>query len=247
MTHFVIPYKIPENPVFGWELMFCLRGIEKYFRDDYDITIIGDCPAWVDQSKLTFISNEHSFRKLESPNAKINDQYLIAAEFYQDFVVIHDDMYMVNECSFNDFKTPKYIENNLYYTFSDEEGKALSKFQRNIRRAWKFLKDNQLPYTKNFIAHYPFFVESDKLKEVHNKVDLTLGYPFENIFYNFLREKGEFIKSYKSGHYTVKDNDINSKAKILNHDELGFICQPWIINLLYKLFPNQSKYEKPRN
>jgi len=245
MTHFVIPYKIPENPVFGWELMFCLRGIEKYYKDPYDITLIGECPTWLNRSSLNFIENIHRDKNLPI-QGKIASHYLIASEIYENFIVIHDDMYMVNECSFDDFKIPKYIEDKLFYSFSDEETLNLNKFQKSIRNTWKILKDNQLPYSKNFIAHYPFFIESDKIKEIHKKFNLTNKYPFENLYYNYFKENGEYIKNYKSGHYYAEDDSINSKAKILNHDEMGFIYQPWIINLLYKLFPEPSKYEISR-
>jgi hypothetical protein len=245
MTHFIIPYKIPRNPVFGWELMFCLRGIEKYYKSDYNITIIGECPDYIDQNQLIFLQNDQSSKDLKEICCKINDHYLIASEFYEDFVVIHDDMYMVNECNYDNFKNPKYIETDINYTFSKDESKILTVFQKKLRNTWKVLKDRGSQCNKNYIAHFPFLVNSEKLKILNEEFDLRRNnHPFENLYYNYFEIEGEPLLNLKSGHYFPEDHQINNKAKILNHDEKGYIYQPWIITLLYKLFPKPSRFEK---
>jgi hypothetical protein len=108
------------------------------------------------------------------------------------------------------------------------------------------MKDQGYSYKKNFISHFPFYVEKDKLIELNKQVSIRDNFPFENLYYNYFKMDGVPLGNLKSGHYSSKDQTINNKALILNHDEIGFIKQPWIINLLYKLFPNQSKFEIPK-
>jgi hypothetical protein len=238
----VIPYKIPSNPIFGWELMFCLRSIEKNFKEDFDITIIGECPDYIDQTKVNFIEHNPEF---ENAFSVVNSHYYVAAKHFDNFLVFHDDMYVVDECSLDDFLEPKFIEIVNNFNFSDEETKTLDEFQKRMRAAYKELRDNNLNYMKNFCAHYPFFVETSKLLKLKHSIDVVeKQLPFDYFYFNFFEYEGEPISNLKSGHYQLRDTKINNKAKILNHDELGYIYQPWIINVLYRLFIEPSSFEK---
>jgi hypothetical protein len=155
---------------------------------------------------------------------------------------------MVNKCYKKDFQYPKLIEKNIKYTFTKEEDQRLIPFQKVMRDTWKMLVNKGFHNINNYAAHFPFRVESEKIQSLSNVINFTEeAFIFEVLYFNYYKSKYEPIDSLKSGHYTPEDIKINPKAKILNHNNAGYIYQPWIINLLYKLFNSQSKYEKDFN
>jgi len=243
ITHFVYPYKIPDNPIFGWELMFSLRALEANFKGDFDITIIGDIPSWINTSSVLCI--QHNIpSKEEYPGKFINPRYLLAADLYDDFMIIHDDMYMVNIVTPEDLWKVRYLEKDISYKFTEEEYNSLTHHQKIMWNVHKELKEMGIAQNNNYVTHAPFGFNSKKLLDLHRKVDLSRQIIIENYYYNFYGIEGEPIGDYRSGHYKPEDIQVNKKAKFLNHDEAGYIYHMWILDLLLKLFPKKSRFEK---
>jgi hypothetical protein len=243
MTHFVYPYILPKNPVFGWELLYSIRSIAYNFQGDYDITVIGEIPGWLKDTSvkaIQFSNNEYGLRVQSKTNQKI----LLAADLYPDMVLMHDDYYIINKCTKEDFTQIRRLSETLNYNSSEE---GLSRFQKQIRWTYFRLKELNKPYRTNFCTHAPFYYESDKLKEIHQVFNLTSTGEYtiitENAYYNYFEVPNIPLGSFRAGYWGKSNNGIPPEAKILNHDEKGYNENQWIQTYLRKQFPYRCQHE----
>ncbi len=247
ISHFVFPYIIPKNPVFGWELMYSIRSIYANYKDAFDITIIGEIPAWINTSEIKCIQfdNNHYGKRVAS---RTNQKLLLAADAYDDIydniVWMNDDIMLVNECSLTDFKIPRYISDNL--TYVDDE-KGLNTFKKLMRYTWFQLKDTGKPNNFNFASHVPMLFESKRIKELHKKFNLTSCGDYTTLtslaYFNYFDIEGKPVGDYRVGYWGETDTKIIKNTKILNFDDKGFFHNPWIISYLNGLFPKKSPAE----
>ena len=252
MTHFVYPYSIPRDPRFGWELVYSLRSIYQFYKDPFDITIIGEIPSWINTREVKCIELYNSdpvlFPRVQS---RTNEKILTAAEIYDDIVVMHDDYYLIDNCYKKDFTQIRYLSNTMHYNFSEEESKRLTMFQKQLRYTSKRLKSLNKSYTINFATHAPFYYESNKLNYLQKIFPLVKEKAqeapvLEVAYYNyFLDEIGNIVHlgDFRAGFWYDKTQGDLNKAKILNHDEKGFIMNPSIMAFLLKLFPQKCPAE----
>jgi hypothetical protein len=247
ITHFIYPYIIPRNPVFAWELMYSLRSLHYNFLGKYDVTIIGEIPDWVNTQKVRCIrldnSDPEQFPRVQS---RTNQKILVAADMYENIVLMHDDFYLINSCDLDTFKTIRYIDDNLNYDPINENG--LTRFQRQVRSTYFRLKELQKPNKKNFALHGPLYFESEKLKLLNDYFDLTSTGEYsviiENAYYNYFEVESQLLeKDYRVGFWGPSKIKNIENFKILNHDERGFFTNPWILDYLQKKFPKKSPLE----
>jgi len=245
VTHFVYPYIIPKNPIFGWELMFSLRSLEAHYKEDFDVTIIGEIPNWIKDTSLIaiqFSNNDYGLRVQSKTNQKI----LLAADLYPDMVLMHDDYYLIKNCTKEDFTKIRYLSDKLNYSPHSDNG--LTRFQKQIRYTYFQLKKRQKRFTYNFCTHAPFYYQSDKLKELHKEFNLTPTGEHtiitENAYYNYFDVPCVPVADFRIGYWSKSDKPISKTAKILNHDEKGYVENPWILDFLRVMFPKKSRFEK---
>jgi len=245
MTHFVYPYIIPKNPVFGWELMFSLRSLESNYLGEFDITIIGDLPDWLNPTAIKFIPFKNfDNTSIELKASNINLRYAEAAKIYDAFTVVHDDMYLVNKCTPENLNKWRHLEKDFKYLGTPEEYNNLSLFQKLVKNTHDLLKKNSRQYNINYITHTPFEILSDEFSEIQKIYGEDMPYPYNYLVGNHFQKPSIYLGDFVSGHFSQDDYQLNKKAKILCHDEIGYLYQPWIINLLYQLFPKSSRFEK---
>lgn len=242
-THFVYPYIIPKDPVFGWELLYSIRSIYQNFKDPFDITIIGEIPSWVNTAEIKSIQLDNNyFPRVQS---RTNQKFLVAAEMYPDIVVMHDDYYIMNSCGRTDLTQIRHLPQLLNYNLMGDIG--LTRFQREIRHTYFELKKLNKPYTRNFCTHTPFYYQSDKLFELNKKFDLVTSGAhtiiLENAYYNYFGVPSIDVSNFRIGYWGVSNKNIDPDAIILNHDEKGFIQNPWIITILTAKFSNKCRGE----
>ena len=246
MTHFIYPYILPKDPVFGWELMYSLRSLEANYNGDFDVTIIGEIPDWIKTNSLLAIQfDNNDSQVLPRVQSRTNQKFLLAADIYPDMVIMHDDYYLINKCNKEDFTGIRYLAETLNYNTSEN---GLTRFQKQIRWTYFQLQEKNKPYRKNFCTHSPFYYKSSKLKELHLEFNLTSGGEYtiitENAYYNYFEVPSIPLNNFRVGYWGKSDNNIPPEAKILNHDEKGYTQNPWILDLLRTMFPKKSKFEK---
>jgi len=252
MLHFVYPYIIPKDERFGWELKYSIRSLFKFCPTDFDITIVGERPDWLkDHPKLTFIEL-HNSDPIKYPRVQFrsNQKLLKAAELYKSVVLIHDDMYFIREVTEEQIKIPWYVADDMHYNNSAAETANLTMFQKQLRNTSNILKELGKPYTRNYAAHTPMYFESAKLFELNDVFPLVREYQekssiVEVAYYNYFGTNvSAHADQYRLGYWY--DNEFGNReiAKVLNHDESGYLKNPWIKTYLDDLFPDKSPLEK---
>jgi len=243
MVHIVYPYKIPQDKRFGWELKYSLRSLEKNFKEDFDVTIIGEIPDWIDTTKVTCVlfDNDHLDCQRQS---KINQKILKASEFFEEFIVFNDDIYLMKETSLQDLKIPRRIQD---LDFDFRVPKQPKSFKAQLRNSYYVLKDLGKQHKKNFVSHCPHFYKTGNIKEIQKFIDLApISYPsvlFENIYFNFIGESGKSATGFRYGCWRENCKEYSGE-QIFNHNENGSIKNQFIEEFLSNEFKEKSRFEK---
>ena len=258
-THFVYPYIVPKDERFGWELMYSIRSIYKFFQGPFDITIVGEQPEWLntEHPDCTFIYLDNSDPVLyPRVQFRSNEKLLKAAELYKSLVFIHDDMYFIKPVTLDEIKRPKYEADDMYYANTQEETKRLTMFQKQLRNASNILKAKGKPYIRNYASHCPMWYESKKLFQLSKLFPMVVKYGKESVvtevaYYNYFKGstglEDQHSSEFRAGFwYDNNLGDLN-RAKVLNHDERGYLANPWIKDYLDKLELVKSPLEKENN
>lgn len=245
--HIVYPYKQPTDKGFGWELKYSMRSLYNNLKCDFDITIIGDIPDWVDSTEVTCIDYDN-ININGQRQTKINQKILKACDFYDDFIVFNDDINVMNPIYPEVLMIPRKTGNTLNYT--DRKISQTNSFNSQMKNAYYILKDLGKQFNVNFVSHCPHYYETKKIKEIQKTIDLApIGFPekpsvvFENVYYNFFNEDGETSDFFRYGCWGRGCKEY-ARQDILNYDERGAGCNPWIKELLGKRFPKKCKGEK---
>ena len=246
MTHFVYPYKEPLDRNFGWELKMSLRSIHKNFKGHFDITIIGEIPSWVDQSVVRCIKldNDHVNTQRQG---KINQKIIKAADLFDEFVVMNDDICFMKETTDEDLRVSRKLDKKL--NFKKREISQKNSFSSQMRNTFFILKDAGYQHDVNFVSHCPHYYNSEKIRSMLTEFDVSpKGFPdvpsvvFENLYWNFIGESGENSKDYRFGCWS-KDCEYDGQ-QVFNFDENGSIYNSWIKKFLFKEFDLKCRAEK---
>ncbi len=250
ITHFVYPYIVPRHPAFGWELLYSIRSIYANFEGEFDITIIGEIPDWIDPSASASdihcveFDNNHWGKRVAS---RTNQKLLLAADMFDDFVWMNDDIYLINLCNKEDFIIPRYVSDKLKYTEGPKAEKGLNTFKKLMRYTWFQLQERGKPNNFNYSAHTPMYFLSPLVKELHEEFNITSIGDYTTLttlaYFNYFGIEGKPVGNYRIGYWGESDAKIKKESKILNHDERGFWHNPWIISYLNGKFPKKSPIE----
>ncbi len=250
MTHFVFPYIDvgKRNPAFGWELMYSIRSIYANFVGEFNITIIGEIPSWIDRNTdglhCIEFDNNHWGKRVAS---RTNQKLLLAADMFDDFVWMNDDIYLISRCDRDDFTTPRYVSDELKYTKGPDGEKGLNTFKKLMRYTWFQLEEMGKPNNFNFSSHTPMHFSSPKIKELDKKFNITSIGDYTTLttlaYFNYFGIEGKPVGDYRVGYWGESDVKIKKETQILNHDEKGFWHNPWIVSYLNGKFPKKSPIE----
>jgi hypothetical protein len=240
--HIVYPYKLPDNPEFGWELKYSLRSLVANFVDDFDDTVIGDIPDWINQETVRCIELKNDNLPAQR-QSKINQKILKATELFEDFIVFNDDIFLMRSTLASDLQVPRKI-GDLQFNF--RKPKTPNSFTAQCRNSYYTLKDLGKQFKKNFVSHCPHYYETEKIKEIQQHIDLApISFPsviFENIYFNFFGEYGEESRGFRCGCWSLKCKKYNGE-QILNFDETGASHNPWIKKIIEEKFNKKSRFE----
>jgi hypothetical protein len=244
----VYPYIIPESPIFGWELKYSIRSLYKYYQEPFDITIIGEIPSWINSTEIRCISYDNSSEK--SIANRLYEKYLMAAEIYNEFIVIHDDMFLMNPVNEKDIQKlyylhelcpQDYLQKNL---FKEKNG-----FQRALINSLQKLHMLGKPQYYNFILHKPFPIQSEKLINLHHLIGTDdIGHAFEQLYYGYYLQEDTVVEKIsekiKYGIYDEKRIFIPEETKFLNISENGYLCHLNLKILFETFFHEKSLAEE---
>ena len=247
VTHFVYPYLCTEGEGY-YDLMYSIRSLYKYFKGDFDVTLVGDKPNYYNGK---YIPRIHVPKY--SPQVNTLILFDTIADIYDEFIVINDDMILINDCTKSDF-TKQYHINNDLNGFDNPNIELIDSFYTTtLLNAYTLLKSEKKP-TKSFSAHVPHFIESKKLKTLISKFDLLGheakeqgGVPLDTLYNNYFMNRKNVLlaDSIRIGIWDkVEFSKLNFNKKMLNFNELGFKRNPELAKYVFNKFIQKSPLEK---
>jgi len=236
--HFVYPLK--KSSVGDCEeFKYSLRCLESNVKDDFDVTVIGYQPKWLDISKVNIIRYPQC--AYASKNTLL--AFEIAANMFNDFVFMHDDFFINQKVTLEDLKTVLYLQD-----FNDIKTFGSRIFQQLLKILFEEVKQKGL-YGLNYATHSPYYMESKYVKEVieeFNLWDKEKFASFEGYYYNYIRKEKEAVKmdKYKYGMYRqeVFDKNRADKSRFLNFDENGMVFG--MFDYIKEKYNKKSIFEK---
>ena len=240
----VYPYRIPKENIDNcYELRNSFRSIYKNFKGDFKITLIGDIPDWVNRKEVICIELDN-LKITAQRQTKINEKIMKATEYYDDFIVFNDDIYILKETKPFEFCIPRIHQTNL----GNREFNTI--FEKQTFNTIKELEKINIFNKLNTVVHCPYWYQSEKIEEINKKISFTpygdKSVVFEVLYFNYFDYFTLFskkAKGFRVGCYNTKNEKIiREKLKdaiIFNHDENGFRKNPWIIDILKNKFPEK--------
>lgn len=250
MIDIIIPYILgPDN---GLELKYALRSIEKNFKDEYKICIIGDLPDWcinVFHIAQNSIEDNNDFVRFRDTQSKI----LTACktkEISKDFIYSYDDIFFISDCTIKDFKTPYAVSDKKKQPFAQwfEGCNAGNNWIKLLRKTLLLLHEEK----KNIFdceTHTPRLYNKDNCLKLFRQYGLSDSpYMFATLYFNNFANNIKILSklnNFKAGIYnpTKKAGIIRlcKHAKVLNVGKKAYDKE--LISALEELFPHPSKYE----
>ncbi len=233
MIQFVYPL-VPSK--WGQEIRYSLRSLDLYFRDTFQVLILGEKPSW-----MTNVSNVNNLDRQGVPtDVNMGIKYKWCAENLSgEFVFLADDVYLLKSACIEDIKLTTYISDlNLVKI-------------RGTRRWQKLLwstydRAKELGYHGyNFETHLPKYIEVDKLKEVIKLFQITEGkHLLHQAYYSVFPYNDPIKETRKVGYYNKNDalNPQFGDAMWLNHDDNGLTNQ--LKTSIISKFQTPSKFER---
>lgn len=220
-----IPYKDEVHK--GLELKYALRSIKKNLIGWDEIILIGDRPDWYRGTSYWFDYNgEKEYR--------IYKRMLFACDLENvsdDFVMWHDDHYLLKLLHVNDIK--------YWYDHMLEEKAKLNFGNRHAARLRNTLE--MFPNGKHFDIHVPIIFNKQKLKEIEPqwKRELVL----KSFYCNSYNIEGEQMEEARKIEGAFSKLEIRDKINGHLFFSTGQgICSP-MVEIFEELFPHKSKFE----
>jgi hypothetical protein len=250
MIDIVIPYIIgPDN---GLELKYALRSFERYFKDEYKISIIGEIPDWcvnVYQVNQAPIQDNMPFVRFRDTLAKLHTA-CNTPEISADFIYTYDDIYLLKDTFTKDLLQPlaladKSSEPPSQWFISSDAGPNWKKL---LGKTLLLLKEEKKTMY-NCETHTPRYYNKERVLKLFKKYGLlTNPYMFSSLYINNYYRNIKVLSQlniFKAGLYQpMKEAGILRmcrNAKVLNVGRGGYDQE--LKSALNKLFPEPSKFE----
>ena len=244
----VIPY-IKEFAQ-GNELQLALRGWAEFFKNDFNIVIIGSREDWMND-EVDGLDIIECKRKGNNPPIDIAHKMLLAIEsdlVTDKFIWANDDQYLISPCILSDFEILKSdglikgpFPNNLY--------------GRNKEATLELLKKASGP-TWDYSTHTPLVYEKERLKNLIEKFKLTKNAKLiSSLYFNWyfpefvpLRlNAGDASDNIKVGVYRQDANfgklkQLIPQKKLVNNSQSGW-SEPFA-KIMNKTLSEKCRFEK---
>jgi hypothetical protein len=231
------------------ELKYSLRSIEKHFKFDFQVWIVGDLPDWI--KNVRHIPHDRCHGMPENTTYDAITKLLLFLnnpEAKCCFIRMYDDMYLLKDVSLDDISVPKYMPGpipNLKTTW-------ISQLNRTIDA----VKKRGYPGI-NTETHLPERFDTDMMKEVISSYSAIKNRLLTStLYHNTFFKADELVPINKEMAVQFYDNrdgvikvsnvgDIAGKCEnrtYLNHNNGGL--NVFIQRFIANKFPCKSSFEK---
>ena len=245
-------YPFFEREAAWQELRYSLRSIEKFFKFDFRVVIVGDLPTWVDPGSILYIPHERTEGVQENTlYDAITKQLLFNAhpDTSLHFIRMYDDIYLLKDVDLADVGHFKAM-----YPF-DQVPQRTGTWWNQLYNTLEAVRSKGYPGW-NTETHLPELFNKEKMQWIINaygaleKRLLTSSLYFNTFFPNsqpLLFSKDFAIQFYDNidgPYYTSSDGDLAEKCRgktYLNHNNAGLNDN--LKDFLSKSFPAKSRFE----
>jgi hypothetical protein len=231
-----------SNP--GWELKYSLRSLYENAAFNFDITIIGDIPDWINRDEVKCIEFDNNNIEAQR-QTKINQKILKASELYDEFLLFNDDIILMKLIAINELKKTRYMQTEL--KFNSKPKVHQNTFLMQIYNTYQKLQEKEINNSTNFVTHTPHFYESKIINDLKEIIDLEpkekTSIVFENAYHAFTGSQKFAVDGFRYGVYGQIKKTYNGEP-ILNFDEKGAEMNTWLQENLKKIFHQKCKAEK---
>jgi len=231
----------------GKELLYAIRSLEKNFRQDFKVVVIGDAEDWFNDEVINIAADRVS----ENPQVDTLHKLKLAiadVRVSDSFVWMNDDIYTISPTLLADIQILTAQGKLAYIPDSTKV------YEVNRNKTIHCLNELSLP-DHNYDTHTPFFFEKEKLVYLFESIeDLNSeGLLLPSIYFNFyfpdhLPAQIDGI----TGNYMLRLVSKNTDPgafkkyivgkKFLNNSELGY--NDLLVKFLESNFSEKSEFEK---
>ena len=239
MVHLVYPYREADN-----ELLYSLRSWDKHFKDDFDVTIIGDpLPAtiqkgpalcWIPLTRIPAWTTEQNLGRVLKWILALETKY----QDTTDILWVNDDLYLLQDLKAEFFYEPHAIQDMTRLTpvFSN------CSWGNTLWATYDLVRENGFS-GYNYETHLPYRFNIEKLRILCKLYPVLSGQAllataYYNTFYPDV--PGEFRRILmlydKNNPNKILDTDL-----WLNHNQEGYT--DYVRAELACRFPEPSRFE----
>lgn len=151
----------------GWdEIKYSLRSLEKHFKEDFDVTVIGDYePAWM--TNVSYIKTP----RYSMPNADTGSKLRLCTLIFDSFIWMNDDIYLAKDTTLAEMK-----ETYAKEIYSDKSHSGANAWVKIATESYKAISEVYPGKPLfNYVTHTPIYFESDKLIQVNDTLPIFNG------------------------------------------------------------------------
>jgi len=232
----ILYIKGPVSQNYDEEMRYSLRSLEKYVEDYGRVFITGDCPLFVDKSKVIHTLE----RDIGVPS--INHWWKVSqtikkTDISQKFVLMYDDIFFVKPTKLSEY--PFYQKGKL------EDKPFDGIYRRSCGTAYEWLKHHGYT-TSDCELHVPCVYDRDEfleLDKIFDKIkDKPEGMVVRSIYGNKFKHSLPYRKDIKIRLSTEGVEQMVGDADCFSVSDWVFMCNTY--NWLREKFPERSKFEK---
>lgn len=225
------------------ELRYALRNLEAHCKFVRDVYICGECPPWVDKSKVKHLPWPDKFT--HAKDANIIDKLRHACEcpgIAKYILFCSDDQFQTKECEWDDFSPrwlKKYDPSDKYYI--ERHRVWHTRLKKTLDRELKRRKEKGLD-TKTIYYWQPHiwmpmdrdkFLAYAKWSDYENRDDTIIA----SGYYNFIGAEGDH--DFDHIFLSSRNKSIPHETHIAYNDD----CYGAAMSILLTMFPSMSKFE----
>ena len=210
----------------GNELELAVMGWRKFFKEPYQIVIIGDPHPVCSDPDITFIEcprvtpipgqylphidHVHKFRKLREhfPSSR-------------GFIYTCDDIYPTADFTMGDVLMPKYPESGFNFQVGHWKTMNPDEWYTDKLKTGELCQNNGVP-VRNWVCHLPVYYEWDKLLSIYDRFECDhTSYIVENIYFNI---------EYPDNPHAVSCLEFRDEVRTAHPDISPIGSKKWVTN-----------------
>jgi len=229
----LIVYPNRTSRLWGDELRYSLRALDRYYVGEVDLLIIGDIPKWLTGAEVITTSHLDTTEQTNGRNVE-----MLCNMHSGDFIWFNDDIYLLDFCSVNTFKAGCVVQN-----LRDVKNRLYNRWGKLLWHTNDLLRHRSAS-TFNYESHSPYLFNARIMREVARQYPIFDGRALmATSYYNThepekIRDCSVRLGIYKQGQPVMQ----RPCHKWLNHSDRGFSKN--VVEFLQNKFPKKSRWER---